>query len=64
MTTPSQHVDEGPDVQLGAAGDKRHVRVGDQNPADRSQCKIQNSKCKKSKPDLHFAFCNLHYRVR
>jgi hypothetical protein len=32
MTTPSQHVDEGPDVQLGAARDKRHVRVGDENP--------------------------------
>jgi hypothetical protein len=27
----SQHVDEGSDVQLGAAGDKRHVSVGDQD---------------------------------
>ena len=31
MTALSQHVDEGPDVQLGAAGDKRHVSVGDED---------------------------------
>ena len=53
----SQHVDERSDVQLGAAGDKRHVSVGDEDPADLSQCKIQKSKCTEADPIriLHFA---------
>jgi hypothetical protein len=46
-------------MQLGAAGDKRHVGIGNEDPADLSQCKIQNSKCKKANPIciLHFASC-------
>ena len=53
----SQHVDERSDVQLGAAGDERHVSVGDEDPADLSQCKIQKSKCTEANPiriALHF----------
>jgi len=59
IRTMSQHLDERSDVQLGAAGDKRHVSVGDQDPADLSQCKIQKSKCKEAELIclLHFASC-------